>query len=74
MGLIGGGLGAIFGATVAFIGTLAINNFIGSESKPVINITLIIASLIGSFLIGAVSGIIPAMKAARQNPVDALRN
>jgi len=29
--------------------------------------------LLGSFLIGAITGIIPAMKAAKQNPVEALR-
>ena len=30
-------------------------------------------ALLGSFIIGAVAGIIPAMNAAKQNPVEALR-
>jgi ABC-type antimicrobial peptide transport system permease subunit len=29
--------------------------------------------LLGSFAIGAAAGIIPAMNAAKQNPVEALR-
>jgi len=31
-------------------------------------------ALISSFVLGAVSGIVPAMQAARMNPVDALRS
>jgi len=34
---------------------------------------LIGASLLGSFLIGAISGVIPAWNASKLNPVDALR-
>jgi len=73
MGLLGGGMGVLFGEIVAFLGAIGINYFLGSENGFEINVFLIILSLIGSFMIGAVSGIVPAMKAARQNPVDALR-
>lgn len=73
MGLLGGGIGVLFGVGIAFLGSVGINVFLGSENVFKINIILVISSLIGSFIIGAVSGIVPAMKAAKQNPVDALR-
>jgi len=34
---------------------------------------LIGMALFGSFMIGAIAGIVPAMSAAKQNPVEALR-
>ncbi len=74
LGLTGGLLGVIFGISVGYVGTTALNNFIGANTKPSIDTILIIASLIGSFLIGAVSGIVPALKAAKESPVDALRS
>lgn len=74
LGLIGGILGTVFGLFVGFIGTSGINNFFGASLKPQIDLLLILFSLTGSFLIGAASGIIPAMKASKQNPVEALRD
>ncbi|MCK5149842.1 ABC transporter permease [Candidatus Pacearchaeota archaeon] len=74
LGLVGGIAGIVFGLLVGYLGTIGINNFVGASTKPEINFVLIILSLIGSFLIGAVAGIIPAMGAAKQNPVEALRN
>ena len=73
MGLVGGLAGAIIGVAIGYFGTAAINGFLGSEGAPKINFVLIALTLAGSFLIGSISGIIPAMRAARQNPVDALR-
>lgn len=72
LGLIGGGLGVLFGVLLGFFGTFAINNFLGSTSQPQLNFYLIFFSLFGSFLIGALAGIFPAMRAATQNPVQAL--
>jgi putative ABC transport system permease protein len=73
LGLIGGVLGAIFGILIGFIGTAGINGWLGAEVPFRINFPLIIFTLLGSFLIGAIAGIVPAMRAARQNPVEALR-
>lgn len=73
MGIVGGIVGAIAGTIISYLGTVGINNFIGSEMAPQINFILIILTLIGTFLIGSIAGIIPAMKAAREKPVDALR-
>jgi len=53
---------------------MGINNWIGAESQPEISFILIAVSLMGSFLIGSIAGITPAMQAARQNPVEALKS
>ncbi|MBW2998933.1 ABC transporter permease [Candidatus Woesearchaeota archaeon] len=73
MGLIGGIVGATIGSAISYVGTLGINNFIGSEITPSLNISLVLLTLLGTFLVGCLAGIIPAMNAARQKPVDALR-
>ena len=38
-----------------------------------IDFVLIGGALVGSFVIGAAAGVIPAMNAAKQDPVEALR-
>ncbi len=73
LGLVGGILGAIAGEFIGIIGTISINNFINGNIPITINWILIIATLAGSFLIGGAAGIVPALHAARQNPVEALR-
>jgi len=74
LGLIGGIVGVVIGINIGIFGTLAINNFIGATTTPQINLWLIFGALLGSFIIGSISGIVPAMKAAKQHPVDALRS
>lgn len=73
MGMVGGILGVIVGVIIGYLGTLGINNFFGAEATPQINFFLIIFTLAGSFVIGSIAGIVPAMQAANQNPVEALR-
>jgi putative ABC transport system permease protein len=73
LGLVGGGFGVLLGVAIGGFGILGINSFVGGELKPQIDFYLIFFSLLGSFVIGALAGIFPAMKAAKQHPVDALR-
>ncbi len=73
LGLIGGLVGAACGVAIGILGTMSLNSFLGAELEPVIDFSLIIYALVGSFLIGAVAGIAPAMNAAKLNPVEALR-
>jgi len=73
LGLIGGIIGVSLGIGISYLGTTSLHSFLGITTKPSIDFILIFLSLMGSFLIGAVSGIIPAMKAARENPVEAIR-
>ncbi len=73
LGLIGGLLGVVFGMIVGYFGTAAINKIIGSSATPEISWIVVILTLIGSFFIGSLAGTIPAIRAAKQNPVEALR-
>jgi len=73
MGFFGGLIGVILGELISYIGTMLINNFVGAGVTPVIHVELIIITLIGAFLIGCIAGIIPAMSAASQKPVEVLR-
>jgi putative ABC transport system permease protein len=73
LGLLGGIIGVVIGSIISFAGITGINSFIGASTTPGINFALIIGALLISTIIGAVSGITPAMQAAKEKPVDALR-
>jgi len=73
LGLIGGMIGALMGTLIGFIGTMGINVWIGASVKPAISFALIFFSLLGSFILGGIAGILPALDAAKQNPVEAIR-
>ncbi|MBS3084235.1 ABC transporter permease [Candidatus Pacearchaeota archaeon] len=74
LGLVGGIAGIILGIGVGYFGTVMINSFLGASSSPKIDWILIAFTFLGSFIVGAVSGIIPAIRAANQKPVEALRS
>jgi len=73
LGAVGGIIGITVGLLIGFVGIQGINAFIGSQNPFNISWMLVSATLIGSFLIGSIAGIAPAMKAANMNPVEALR-
>jgi len=73
LGFVGGLIGVIFGTLISVFGVYGINYQFGTELVPAIDFFLISISLFGSFCVGALAGIVPAMNAANQNPVDALR-
>jgi putative ABC transport system permease protein len=74
LGLIGGIIGVLIGLVLGITGTLVINNFLGVTTFPKINFVLVFSALIGGFVIGSMAGIAPAMSAAGQRPVEALRS
>lgn len=73
LGFVGGLVGVILGVAIGVAGVLGINSWIGSEVSPSIDFILVGGALVGSFIIGAIAGIVPAMNAAKQDPVEALR-
>lgn len=66
--VIGGGLGIILGSIAA----LSVNVFIQWNTE--ISLWTILLALFMSIGVGIVSGIYPAVKAAKMNPVEALRH
>ena len=73
LGAMSGLLGVLLGTGASYLGTRLLNNFLGSTASPDFDFTLIFLVLVGSFLIGSISGVVPAMNAAKENPVGALR-
>lgn len=74
LGLMGGIIGLILGIglglLVQLIGRLALGT---NLIQAVFGIELILGAMLFSFLIGAMAGILPAYRASKMNPVDALR-
>lgn len=73
MGLIGGVLGLILGSILSLVGTRLLGPGLGVGSfSPIIDGWLVGGVLVFSFVLGALSGVWPAWRASRLNPVDAL--
>ena len=75
LGMVGGLIGVLIGLVLAyggaFIGRLVLGvNLIQAN----VSLSLIIGTLVFSFVLGTLFGVMPAMKAAKLQPVDSLRS
>ena len=74
IGLVGGCVGTGLGLILGRIGVSVIGHLTGGLSIAwVVSGSLILMTLAGSFLVGAVAGLLPAWRASRLPVVDALR-
>lgn len=73
MGLVGGLIGAGLGVGFSALVMALVRRFFEIELMTVISPGLIIGTLFFAFLLGALAGLLPARRAAKLAPVDALR-
>lgn len=74
LGMVGGLIGIILGMGLAKIVEIGATAALGSTLlKADFSWTLILGALLFSFIVGSLSGLLPAMQAANLKPVDALR-
>ncbi|HEY5442764.1 MAG TPA: hypothetical protein VIJ68_04460, partial [Candidatus Saccharimonadales bacterium] len=64
--------GGVIGVVLAFLIDLALRAF--TSLQPNIEWQVVVLATGVSFVVGLVFGTIPAVKAARKNPIEALRN
>jgi putative ABC transport system permease protein len=63
-------IGGLIGVALAWLATLVLQKFMPAVMSPMV----VAIALLVALLTGLVSGFLPAWRAARMNPVDALRN
>lgn len=74
LGLVGGLIGIMTGLILAKTAEYFAAIYIGSPLlKASLNYLIILGSLAFSFIVGTLSGILPALQASKLKPVDALR-
>ncbi len=74
MGMVGGAIGVVIGIALSKIVEYVAEQELGMVLlKANVSIELILGALTFSFLVGCISGILPARQASKLNPVDALR-
>ena len=74
VGMIGGLIGATVGIGISYLAGIAIQQTVSISFSPYVSPALIAGSIFFSFVVGIVSGTLPARKASKKEPVEALRS
>ena len=73
LGFVAGVVGVLVGWGATYIAGKALFNMGWGFLQPYYSIELFVGSILFATITGAISGVIPAIKASKINPVDALR-
>lgn len=73
IGFLGGLTGVIVGVSLSWLGAVGITQFAQLTIRPYLGIELLAGSLIFSIVLGVISGVLPARRAANLEPAEALR-
>lgn len=74
LGLAGGVVGVLIGLGISKVGEVVAQQLGAEIFRASFSPLLILGALLFSYLVGTLSGILPARQASRMNPVDALRS
>lgn len=75
VGFVGGVLGIALGSSISFFlpSLISLNVGVAGGLKTVIPVSLLVEAIVVSVFIGMIAGVIPAYRASKLKPVDALR-
>ncbi len=73
LGLVGGAIGVVMGYAIGKAAEMVAVSSGVTMLKVFYSAELIIGALLFSFVVGSLSGMLPAIEASRKNPVDSLR-
>lgn len=74
LGLAGGIIGVLVGLTMAYLAAFVVGSALpGIDFRVTLSLPLILGAIAFSFVVGTISGILPALQASRLRPVEAFR-
>ncbi|QGA79939.1 ABC transporter permease [Candidatus Nanohalobium constans] len=74
VGMIGGLLGATVGIGLSYVAAALIKSSVSLPFQPYVSPELVFGAIFFSFIVGMISGALPARKASKKEPVEALRS
>ncbi len=71
--LLGGILGGIVGAGIATLVSLGITHYVGVAMPVGVTVPVLAGGVLIAIVVGVLSGLYPARRAMKMNPVEAMR-